>query len=355
MPGSAVGLLRNLVKRLLLVLFWRHRRTEPFALAVALRNRWRGRHVRLDVATICQLKCLACSTAEGLNRKGPVGSGLLDAKGFARFLDANPDVRSVEIANWGEVFLNPDLPAILKAASERGVRLTCLSGANLNRASDEALEALVRYGFDQLSVSIDGASEETYVQYRVGGSFAKVIANVRRINEHKRRLGSDRPHLTWQFVIFGHNEHELPKARRMAEELGMRFQPKLNHDPTVSPIVDPDFVRRESGLGVVSYDEHRETKGEEYYAPCTQLWTEPQVNFDGKLLGCCVNRWGHFGNVFEEGLQSLLSSERYAYAKRMVVGREPPRDDQPCVQCPVFQRLQAARAERAEPAPAGGG
>ena len=70
------------------------------------------------------------------------------------------------------------------------------------------------------------------------------------------------------------------------------------------------------------------------------LWLEPQVNYDGKLLGCCANRYGDFGNVFEEGLQPLLSSERYAYAKKLVLGLVPPRADQPCLQCPVYRRLQ---------------
>ena len=83
--------------------------------------------------------------------------------------------------------------------------------------------------------------------------------------------------------------------------------------------------------------------------PCTQLWTEPQVNWDGKVLGCCVNRWGDFGNAFEEGLDAVLAGERYRYAQRMVVGLAPPRDDQPCLQCPVYARLREGRGE-GEPA-----
>jgi hypothetical protein len=38
------------------------------------------------------------------------------------------------------------------------------------------------------------------------------------------------PHLRWQFIVFPHNEHELPKARAMAQELGMRFFAKLVDD-----------------------------------------------------------------------------------------------------------------------------
>ena len=49
----------------------------------------------------------------------------------------------IEIGNSGEVFLNPDLPAILRYAHEKGVTIRIAEGANLNDAADEALEALV--------------------------------------------------------------------------------------------------------------------------------------------------------------------------------------------------------------------
>jgi hypothetical protein len=36
--------------------------------------------------------------------------------------------------------------------------------------------------------------------------------------------------MTWQLIVFGHNEHELPKARAMARDLDAVFA-KLNWDP----------------------------------------------------------------------------------------------------------------------------
>jgi MoaA/NifB/PqqE/SkfB family radical SAM enzyme len=327
----------------------RHRKPALYELALRVRHRLEGRRIRLDVSTICQLKCKACWTADGLNRQGVVGWGLLKAERFERLLEENPDIRSIEIANWGEVFLNPEIVGIMEAAHRRGVRLSAVSGANLNRVTDEALEALVKYGFHHLSVSIDGTSRETYEQYRVGGNFDDVIANVRRINHYKRIYGSDLPHLTWQFIIFGHNEHELPEARRWAEELGMEFAPKLNHTPSVSPVKDEEFVRRASGLGAASRSEYRETVQREYNAPCIQLWNEPQINWDGKMLGCCANKYGDFGNVFEEGLENVLTGPKFVRAKNVVLGRVSPREDDPCFGCPVYRRLNPEMVDTLEP------
>ena len=125
------------------------------------------------------------------------------------------------------MFVNPDLVAILKTAHEHNVRITLRGGVNLNRCSDEALEALVKYGVAAMTCAIDSASRETYEVYRVRGSFDRVLKHIDVINEHKRRLGRSRPILCWQFVVMGHNEHEIDKARRMAFERGMRFKPKL--------------------------------------------------------------------------------------------------------------------------------
>lgn len=36
-----------------------------------------------------------------------------------------------------------------------------------------------------------------------------MIGNVRKINAFKHQYNSQQPRLNWQFVIFGHNEHEI--------------------------------------------------------------------------------------------------------------------------------------------------
>jgi len=63
---------------------------------------------------------------------------------------------------------------------------------------------------------------------------------------------------------------------------------------------NPDFVKRESGLAVSDCEEDWKMQGGEYGASfCRMLWEEPQINWDGKILGCCCNYWKAFpGNAF---------------------------------------------------------
>lgn len=296
--------------------------------------------VKIDASTKCQLTCPTCPTGDGTTRQGGIMWGNLKLGDFKAFLDDNPGIRHVELSNWGEIFLNPDLKEMITYAHQKGVSLTAGNGVNLNTASDDVLEQMVKCGFKHLVCAIDGASEETYQVYRRGGSLGSVLENVRKINLYKQKYQSIFPLLCWQFIVMGHNEHELPLARRMAGELGMEFSTKLNWKPSFSPVKDKDFAARESGIGATDRAEFEQRFDREYFSYCHQLWAAPQINWDGKLLGCNRNYWDDFGNVFASGLEECLKSERYVYAKQMLLGEKKPRDDIPCTRCQHYQNMK---------------
>jgi len=294
----------------------------------------RPRTLQLEASSFCQLRCPSCPTTQGAIHPA-VGSGFLRAADFQRLLDDNPDLGAVELSNYGEIFLNPELPRILELANQRNVTVSAVNGVNLNTVRDSMLEAVVTYRMHTLNCSIDGATPNTYRRYRVRGDFDKVIANIRRINHFKQVQGSAFPHLRWQFIVFGHNQHEIPLAHRMAEELGMTFVPKLSWDDDISP-PDPTLLR--NLFGVASRSEYREREGRDYMQGiCNQLWDSPQVNWDGKMLGCCRNFWGDFGaNAFTDGLVPAINSEKMRHARQMLRGNAPARDDIPCTTCEIY-------------------
>jgi MoaA/NifB/PqqE/SkfB family radical SAM enzyme len=296
--------------------------------------------IRLDASTVCQLKCPSCSTTKGLIAQ-TLGSKVLKFEDFKKIVDPNPWVRSIELSNWGEIFLNRDLLKILEYAHEKKIVLTAANGVNLNTVSEEMLEGLVKYRFGFISCSIDGASKETYKIYRKGGDFEAVLANIRKINEFKVKYRSDLPKLRWQFIAFGHNEHEVLRARQMAGKLGMEFYVKLAWDD-FSPVKNKDMVRISSGTGVAGREEYHEKYGKDYLAEtiCSQLWEQPQINPDGRVLGCCVNYWGDYGNAFEEDLAGILNNERMNYARAMLLGKKEQRDDIPCTQCRWYKEMK---------------
>ena len=294
---------------------------------------------RLDASTLCQLRCLLCPSDDGAGRAF-LGGGFLAHADFVRFLDENPRIRNVELANAGEALLNPALPAMLKDAAGRGVSTSLGGGVNMNDASDEVLEALVRYGTRRMRISVDGTTEETYRQYRVGGSLRRVLANIRRLNAIKLRYRSDLPELVLQFILFGHNEHELEKAYVLAAMLNMKVFVKMNRTPDRLEVRDRERLR---GLyGFSDRREYRVATGTIYCRDlCLSLWRAPQVNWDGRLLGCPCNKHSAFAErVLDGSFMTEVNNERMTYARRMLLGEAPPRDDIPCSTCSWYRQIR---------------
>ena len=311
---------------------------EKYADAVYLPSK-----VRLESCTLCQLKCKCCYMRNDVNT---VGIGYLRFADFMRFVDRHPYVKEIEISNSGEIFLNKDLPAIMEYAFHKRVALTAWSGANFNNVSDEALDALVHFRFKGLTLSIDGATQAAYEKYRVGGCLDRVFENVKNLNELKRKYNSPYPRLSWQFIIFGHNEEEIPLVKKMAPELGFsNVFFKLNYDGNFSPVEDVEFVKRETGLKYVSRAEYLEHEGKSYSrSMCMALWKAPAINWDGRLLGCCNMYKDDFGvNVFECGLEKALGSRRFREAQKMLLNFGPETDN-PCVNCQRYKIMKETKS-----------
>jgi MoaA/NifB/PqqE/SkfB family radical SAM enzyme len=187
----------------------------------------RPNKLHIEANASCQLRCPTCPTTS----KGyppVIGSGHLHFVDFKNILNNNQQLKNVYFENRGELFLNPELMQIIEYGFKKNINLTADGGVNLNSVRDGVLEGLVKYRFKSLRCSIDGATPETYQAYRVGGNFNRVINHIQIINNYKKEYRSKYPELTWQFVVFGHNEHEIPLAREMAISLNMSFKLKMS-------------------------------------------------------------------------------------------------------------------------------
>lgn len=89
---------------------------------------------------------------------------------------------STRYFNRGEPLLNKQTPKYV-AASRKFLTRTSIS-SNVSLPFDA--EALVASGLDYLIMSIDGATQETYQQYRKRGDLGLVLENVRKLVAAKK-------------------------------------------------------------------------------------------------------------------------------------------------------------------------
>ena len=292
---------------------------------------------RVDVSTCCQLDCTGCYMR--LNPDAPVGSGFLSLEHFCSFLEENPFLKRVEMSNSGEPFLNPKLAQMLRFAHERGVELSFSNGANFNTVSDEVLEELVRCQVPLITVSLDGASQEVYSRYRRRGDYEAVIRNIRKLNQLKERYGSSLPRLIWQFILMPEDEEDVEAAIRTARELDMGMYFKLDYRSGFQP-KDPERLTELTGLHFLTQKDYNSGQREFNGQYCSQLFYSPQINWDGRLLGCCTlykRTWEH--NVFEEGFLASINHSDYRTTLSALLRGEPACLQTPCMSCTTWKKM----------------
>jgi hypothetical protein len=81
----------------------------------------------------------------------------------------------------------------------------------------------VHTGIDEVTFSVDGASQETYARYRQRGQFDVAVAAMREMADEKRRAGRDVPVINWRYILFTWNDSddEMERARALAADLGI--------------------------------------------------------------------------------------------------------------------------------------
>jgi Radical SAM superfamily/Iron-sulfur cluster-binding domain len=177
----------------------------------------------VECTAACNISCnqAVCAPETGITRTRQ--AGMLDFDLFRRVIDeAGPTLGRVEFFNYGEAFLHKravEMCAYLKSHFPHVYLYTSTNGGALTE--DRARE-LVHSGIDEVTFSLDGATQATYEQYRQRGRLDKALANLRAMADEKRRAGRDAPFLNWRYILFKWNDsdEEMNLARRLAAEAG---------------------------------------------------------------------------------------------------------------------------------------
>ncbi len=175
----------------------------------------------VDPMNACQLACPGCvhSVRSKELKIFEWGPGILSETMFGDLMRRyGPYAIEVEFCNYGEPLLNPNTPKFIRLAKTYLLRTMLSTNIGVKHFDPDAY---VNSGLDYMTVSIDGATQSVYEKYRRKGDIEAVYKNVRSLVEAKKRLGRRTPTVSWQYLAFEHNEHEIDDAIKMAEQLGV--------------------------------------------------------------------------------------------------------------------------------------
>lgn len=240
----------------------------------------------IEPTTHCNLRCPECPS--GL-RKFSRPTGMLTADLYERTLDElAPDLLYLLLYFQGEPYLHPDFTDMVSYAHKKG--LYTATSTNAHYLTDTNCRKTIESGLDRLIISIDGATQETYSAYRVGGSLEKVVEGTRNLIAWKKKLGSATPHVIFQFLVVAPNEHEIEEIKELGKEIGVdevRFKTAQIYEyEDGSPLI-PAQSRYSR------YRQKADGKWEiknKLLNQCWKMWHSSVLTWDGRVVPCCFDK-----------------------------------------------------------------
>lgn len=335
---------------------------EPAEIAARLRL-WEGgaqgpMTLELYPTLACNLDCAFCDTTD--RHRPPVGE--LSAERLVEIVEeaAAMGVRRVFVLGGGEPLLRRDAtPRVLERIKALGMEGVLTTNGTL---LDAPLRArLLELGWDEIHVSIDGATPEVHDRLRgAKGAFRRTVRNVCALAVDKRRLGLERPRLALHTVVTNTNYQSMSEIIRLAsalgatrvdldaliaykpEQLALRLSPEqaaevpaiaasalalateLGIATTLERLLEPGTLDR--GQTAVEIPSAPGLAG----APCLKAWHYLVVQADGRVSPCCVLA-GEGGSAAERPLDQVWREDPFLIRVREGMLSKRPLDR--CREC----------------------
>lgn len=140
----------------------------------------------IDIVDACNLRCVNCP--RGVNSKNST-SHRMELETFKRILDkitSECRCETVELYNWTEPFLHPELDKFVGEVKSR--KIGCVLSSNMSLDRPELLESVMARS-PALIVSVSGFEQETHELYHKGSRVERVKANLKAIAAIKEKHG----------------------------------------------------------------------------------------------------------------------------------------------------------------------
>ncbi len=306
-----------------------------------------------EVANRCNSKCATCPLTFSPQEAAKQQS-LDDFKLIAAQM---PGLRRAVMQGIGEPLLNRDLASMISHLKERNVYVVFnTNGALLTRRRQIEL---IKSGLDELRVSLDGSTPETYLKVRGIPAFDRVVANVAEMVRTKQELGMLSPRLSFWVTGMRENLAELPDVIDLAARIGVEEvylqrmvfgfggdamaraeQSIFDGYRTEAEAIIADAERRSAAQGVrfrgADALSPRESiidrpPHEEPWRACSRPLRLAYVTAQGNALPCCIAPFTDapyesivLGNYLRDGVQAVWSGDAYRAFRERLYSSDPP-------------------------------
>lgn len=311
--------------------------------------------IQLEPTNKCNLKCRMCHRSIM-----PLsGIGEMSFKNFKRIIDPLlPYLEAVWLQGQGEPFLCKDIFEMIKYLKSKLIYVNTVTNGTL--LSTDICNKIVSSGLDEIAISIDGATAETYERIRTGADFEEVTKNVQTLTSLIAHSPRKDIKVAAFVVAMRENLYELPDLVTLIHGLGVRY---LWVQDVQFQQLDAGLARKDESLRVLADQDDREKNQIESYLrkalqlvhkydmqiltyggksifnrlsisrnrqKCSWPWTSAYVTWDGFVSPCCIPSTYFCGNLLQDPFKKIWNNEKYHDFRRRLKGGEFPYQ---CVNC----------------------
>lgn len=315
------------------------------------------RYVQIEPVGQCNLRCRMCPIQ--FREEGAPGQAraYIELDVFRRLVDQFPGMTELQLQGLGEPLLHPQFFDMVRYAAGRGIQVS--TNTNLTVMSEGGAQECVDSGLHTMHVSLDGATAGTYQTIRIRSRFERVLRNLRRVQQARRRSQSPTPHLRLVAVAMRDNLEELPELVRLAHAEGIDtvFVQHLCHDfgeaslperyRPMRSFIDEQTLLNDAPERVDTYFDaaraqaaslnislrlpnmtpRRYADGTPGRKRCDWPWRGAYVSYDGKSMPCCMVATPdriHFGDMAQDGVAAVWNNQAYEAFRAQLDSKTPP-------------------------------
>ena len=174
--------------------------------------------ISLDPIHACNLHCNFCNASryleKGLEGKRMPDEHLINLIKFLGKWGAN----AICFGGGGSPLLHTKMKDALYTCQEVGMEASIATNGTL--FTDELIKAMAET-CKWVGVSVDAGTRQTYQKERNADKFVRTITNLAKLADYCKNTRS-KCDVSYKFLIFKNNQHEIYKAAQLAKSLGVK-------------------------------------------------------------------------------------------------------------------------------------
>lgn len=289
----------------------------------------------------CNLQCPECPSGLGTLTR-PLG--LLQIERFQQIID---EIKStgfyVQLFFQGEPFINKQIVQMISYAKESNVYISISTNGHF--INEGNVDNVLRNAPDKLIYSVDGLDEESYQNYRVGGTFEQADKGLKTLINRKKELGLHKPFVEFQFIVMKQNEYQLDDVLQYGKEVGVdkvvfKTMQISSYENALKFLPSNKKYRR-----YYLYDQSFRIKNG-IKNHCFALWRTSVITWDGRVVPCCFDKDAQFefGIVNGRTFKDIWISEKYQNFRTKVLTNRKSVDM--CTNCTEGMKVNILKIEQ---------